>query len=272
MLTTVTRYAIVCLTVTVIGKIKKIIMVRYLSFFFLIVFNFTSAQSNNVEIHYKVKVDLKPNQKKETSSTFRAISNEIKNLSMILRVNNSLSSFKEEDYLDIDNKTKHLRKMAKLITGLKGEYFCDLENKLIIISKEFDGIDYNVKSNFNKFKWNLSNETKTIGGYKCLKASTIKKYKDRKGNNVNLNVVAWYSPDLPIPLGPKNYIGLPGLILELHEGKDFIHGITYYVSNINLKSKKEFQIEIPNKESFIDEKEFLEMTEKAYRNLLNSRN
>jgi GLPGLI family protein len=31
----------------------------------------------------------------------------------------------------------------------------------------------------------------------------------------NQKITAWFAQDLPLPLGPENYFGLPGLILEV---------------------------------------------------------
>lgn len=44
-------------------------------------------------------------------------------------------------------------------------------------------------------------------------------------------MVAWYCPEIPVPLGPTRYSGLPGLILELHENE-----IGYIVDKIDFVS------------------------------------
>ena len=45
-------------------------------------------------------------------------------------------------------------------------------------------------------------------------------------------MTAWFAPSLPYSFGPKNYYGLPGLILELTEGST-----TYIVTKIELSNK-----------------------------------
>ncbi|MEO6188997.1 MAG: GLPGLI family protein [Saprospiraceae bacterium] len=59
-----------------------------------------------------------------------------------------------------------------------------------------------------KIKWKILNEIKEVAGYVCMKAETFDSVK-------NYNVVVWFSSEIPISLGPENYYGLPGLILEV---------------------------------------------------------
>ena len=59
-------------------------------------------------------------------------------------------------------------------------------------------------------EWELTKETKKIDQYLCYKA--ILKSSDKK-------VEAWFTNEIEAPYGPKGYYGLPGLILELKEGK-----------------------------------------------------
>jgi GLPGLI family protein len=53
--------------------------------------------------------------------------------------------------------------------------------------------------------WKITQDTATILGFLCQKAITT--YKGRK-------VVAYFTAKLPFPAGPRNYRGLPGLILS----------------------------------------------------------
>lgn len=68
-------------------------------------------------------------------------------------------------------------------------------------------------------EWKLVNETKTIGNYTCYKAVATEKLYDRRGYYYDKEVIAWYTPELPINLGPKYYNSLPGLILQIERDK-----------------------------------------------------
>lgn len=56
-----------------------------------------------------------------------------------------------------------------------------------------------------EWSWEISDSTKNILGYDCVKATTA--FHGRKWD-------AWFSPDIPVSNGPWKLGGLPGLILE----------------------------------------------------------
>lgn len=56
-----------------------------------------------------------------------------------------------------------------------------------------------------EWSWEISDSTKTVLGYECVKATTA--FHGRKWT-------AWFSPEIPITNGPWKLGGLPGLILE----------------------------------------------------------
>lgn len=66
--------------------------------------------------------------------------------------------------------------------------------------------------NLNLFDWKIQEDKKEIHGYQVQKASTRFAGRD---------YVAWFSPEIPIPDGPYKFNGLPGLILEIRDTKDF---------------------------------------------------
>lgn len=213
-------------------------------------FNVFYGQIQNAKITYKVKMHKK-NPDKKLSKMLSAVVEESKNLEMELLLKSNKSTFKEKESMDVDDKNKNLRKLAKVVTGLNSSYYYNLSKKIIVREKEFDGVNYNITSNFGDFTWKLLNQKKNINLYECHKAVGTKTYTSRKGNIITLDIIAWYTPNIPIPLGPKNYVGLPGLILELNEGNNKI----YYATVVNL-SPKDFSIIPPKEGEIITEKEY----------------
>ena len=65
-----------------------------------------------------------------------------------------------------------------------------------------------------EFEWTLTEETDTIMGHECFKATTNWRGRDWE---------AWYS-DIPIDAGPWKFQGLPGLILKI-EDTEGVHSI-----------------------------------------------
>lgn len=64
-------------------------------------------------------------------------------------------------------------------------------------------------------EWKVTNKTKNIGGYTCYQAVASERLFHRKGHYYNRNVIAWFTPTIPINFGPTYYKGLPGLILQI---------------------------------------------------------
>lgn len=70
--------------------------------------------------------------------------------------------------------------------------------------------EYLVKENIFPIRWKLNSEEKEIGGLLCRKAT---------GYFRGRNYEAWYTPEIPVSLGPWKFQGLPGVILEVYDQK-----------------------------------------------------
>lgn len=57
-------------------------------------------------------------------------------------------------------------------------------------------------------RWNLTQETATISGFRCQKATCTFHGRDFK---------AWFTPEIPLRLGPWKFGGLPGLIIKVYD-------------------------------------------------------
>jgi GLPGLI family protein len=76
-------------------------------------------------------------------------------------------------------------------------------------------------------------------------------------------VIAWYTTQIPYNFGPKDYNGLPGLILELQEDNLLIKA-----SKITLQQKKKIVIKKPNQGEKITLKGYDAMVKEMYYNRL----
>jgi len=114
----------------------------------------------------------------------------------------------------------------------------------------------------NNNKWQLTQETKKIAGYLCYKATTV-----QVKNNKKVNVIAWYVPNIPVSFGPKEYYGLPGLVIRVEES-----AITYNAVNIVLNSKEKIKINEPKKGIKISEDEFKANLNKSFDRITKKKN
>ncbi|MBQ8737227.1 MAG: GLPGLI family protein [Bacteroidaceae bacterium] len=75
-----------------------------------------------------------------------------------------------------------------------------------------------------KQKWTLTNETQTIIGYECQKATCRFRGRDFE---------AWFTTDIPVECGPWKFGGLPGLILKVYD-----KGRLYTFEAIGIETQK----------------------------------
>ncbi|MBN7815099.1 GLPGLI family protein [Algoriphagus pacificus] len=68
------------------------------------------------------------------------------------------------------------------------------------------GKTFIVTDSLNAPKWRVMNEIRDILGHMCMKAVTEDKIRGQK-------ITAWFASDIPVPTGPEEQFGLPGLIL-----------------------------------------------------------
>ena len=69
-----------------------------------------------------------------------------------------------------------------------------------------------------------------------------------------LEIVAWYTPMVPVSQGPSEYWGLPGLILEVSAGNT-----TMLCSKIVMNPEEKTKIEAPDKGQVVTKKEYNEI-------------
>lgn len=170
------------------------------------------------------------------------------NLQLYLKFNTRVAIFESEEVMIPENMQPAMN--PQITAGTKYPYYTNADTRQIIRQTKFSEKYYRIKKSFDSIPWKIGRETKTIAGYQCRKA-TITYYR----KNTKYETVAWFTPELPFPYGPKDYGGLPGLILEVYE-VNRIRRI--YVRNIEF-SKNALQIEAPEKGQLISSKEYQEM-------------
>lgn len=150
-----------------------------------------------------------------------------------------------------NNESYSMAHMGKALGGDNSYFFDDL-SKSYIEQRLFLENYFIVNSKQKDFKWELMNETKEILGYKCYKAVS-KEVKLIKGENKTFYTIAWYAPALKYHVGPQDFGGLDGLILELTDKKR-----KYYCTEIFSPEKMPmFILARPTKGKVVTEEEFL---------------
>jgi GLPGLI family protein len=197
------------------------------------------SQNNSGEIVYCIRpiiFEVKSNadlQTKEFVNSLKLIAEKQK---FVLKFKNSESSFVREATL-VSDEDKDLDKLAFIRFTSEANYFVDKTNNFEIC-EHIDG-QLEKKENVN-INWEITTESKKIDEYICYKALYNKKFIARDGKEKTTLITAWYAPSLPYSFGPKDYFGLPGLILELQEKET-----TFYATNIKFLSDDKINIKFP---------------------------
>jgi GLPGLI family protein len=230
------------------------------------------------------------NNKEMTPDRQKMIEERMKTMfekTFILNFDKSASIYKEEEKLEAQGQQGGggMRMMASFMGG-GGTLYKNVKDKSYTVDKEFMGKEFLIKDSLVNYKWKMEGETRQIGGYTCYKATAVRpasksdfrNYKP-KGEEVKkdetskadasekktnfmpdfevpkeITITAWYTPEIPISQGPEGYWGLPGLILEVNDGKTVM-----LCSKVVLNAKEKADIKAPKNGKVTSQAEYDEM-------------
>lgn len=147
--------------------------------------------------------------------------------------------------------------------------------------KDTMGKIFLVKDSLDQIEWKLESDTKYIGEYQCFKATYTKmvekprklvdfdeekKEDDEEEQEPEMEertVTAWYTPQIPVNNGPAKYQGLPGLILEVHDGK-----LTIICSKIVINPEDKIKIAEPTKGKEVNKAKYDEIMDKKAKEMM----
>lgn len=176
--------------------------------------------------------------------------------------NNNLSKFIElPEYKLLNNETNEEATEEINTTTININYMPNgvirkvdinlIEKKITSIETiVFNKIIFKVNETAPQINWNIKySETKLIGNYECLKATT---------NFRGRNYIVWYAKEIPLRFGPWKLFGTPGLILEAYDETFKYRWIAKEIKQQNeifnsITKKVVYDKEITLKE-FVDEK------------------
>lgn len=109
----------------------------------------------------------------------------------------------------------------------------------------------------------LQKNKKKIGKFNCYKATATIERENSNGK-FNQHILAWFTPEIPFNFGPKEYSGLPGLIIELIPGENVGYRL------IAIKKEKYKKIEMPTLGKKMSFDEFNLLGKKMFENRKNN--
>jgi GLPGLI family protein len=193
-----------------------------------------------------------------------------------LMFNTVESLYKEEEKLEAPQQNSF--GMVMSFSGGGDVLYRNIKEQQTLEEKEFFSKEFLVINPTEKLNWTVTDETKKIGQYQCMKATMIfpvtqeqlesyEKMKAKQEKNPTqfmvLNepkdrvVEAWFTMDIPVSHGPADFWGLPGLIMEVHDGNTI-----YLCSKITLNPKEKFTIKKPKSGQKVSGDEYEEIVKK----------
>ncbi len=221
--------------------------------------------------------EMSPERKKQIAERMKPMLEK----TYILTFDRHSSTYKEDVQLGAPGSGGSGRWAGMMSSFSSSNYYKEIKEGNYYDQREFFGKNFLIKDSIPKLKWKMVNETKKIGNYTCFKATAMKKVDEldwrnmrrRRGNRNGENgeakndsitkqtqeiqvpqeieVVAWYSPEIPISQGPGEYWGLPGLILEVQAGRT-----TLLCNKIVMNAKEKETLDKPSKGKVVSQKEF----------------
>jgi len=250
----------------------------------------TSAQEFQGKAYYfsKTSVDMDSwggrkmteDQKKQIADRMRSMFEK----TYILTFDREASIYKEEEVLEAPGGKGGFGRWGNSFSA--GLQYKNIKSQQFLQDQEFFGKQFLISDSLSKLDWKLGTETKQIGQYLCMKATTTKtvdefdwrsmrrKSKLNKDTEVKkdstvtsitedievpkqIEVTAWYAPQIPVSQGPGDFWGLPGLILEVNTDKT-----TVLCSKIIMNPKEKVDIEAPKKGAIVTRSEYNETVKK----------
>ena len=204
----------------------------------------------------------------------------------ILNFDRVASTYKEEEVLEAPGGQGGFGRWGSSFSA--GMQYKNIKSQQFLQDQEFFGKQFLITDSLSKLDWKLGTETKQIGQYLCMKATAVKtvdefdwrsmrrkpKSKEVKDAEVQkdstvtsvsedieipkqIEVTAWYTPQIPVSQGPGDFWGLPGLILEVNSDKT-----TILCSKIIMNPQEKVQIKAPEKGEVVSRKEYNETVKK----------
>lgn len=213
--------------------------------FFVIHFSFSQVESGEFiyRISSNLNLDNLRSEYKDSSNLQVKIVNklvadtksDLSDTEFLLMFKDSVASYSLVDKMDLNDNSLNI---SKISAKASGNFFFDMNKKIVINSFEYKGKKFNVIDSLSDFEWKITKQNKVIGGYNCFKAlGKQKSYFSSNNKTFIFPIEAWFSPEIPIPVGPNGKGGLPGIIMVLKLKTD-----TYYLSNIKFgKSDKKIK-------------------------------
>jgi GLPGLI family protein len=169
--------------------------------------------------------------------------------------------------------------------GPNDETFRNYETEQIVESRELGPKKYLIEDTLRTLKWKLEQDTMTINGKLCYKATTTVQSNMGGGRRMMMSsngsevkrdtvrsqtpptpqqnpVVAWYCPEVETQAGPENFFGLPGLIMKVDVDNGFM-----VMTALSIEPMNKQVVKAPTSGKKITREEYRKMMEQQFQGM-----
>ncbi len=209
----------------------------------------------------KNKAEVKGSEDKELDDYIMKRLKKMFQKTFTLNFTKTNSTYTENQELEPEVQTGGVNVMVFGNGGANDVLYKNTSEKRYSNKTEISGKRFLIQDVLLDPEWEMTDETKKIGIYTCYKATRTKEEErvshmmtdgevEEKKEKVTVVTTAWFTPEIPVSDGPSMYWGLPGLILEVHEGKQSI-----VCSEVVLNPGQKIEIKEPTKGKKVNQKE-----------------
>ncbi|WP_282180778.1 GLPGLI family protein [Maribacter stanieri] len=170
------------------------------------------------------------------------------------------------------------------MAGNDGDLYKNIQDQKYLVKNELLGKIFLIDDELEALDWKMESESKQIGNYTAFKATAVKTIKrpnmsaifrrpgrgeendeEKKGEEFiikEVEIVAWYTPEIPINQGPGLYWGLPGLILAVNDDVT-----TIVCSEITLNPSEKIEIKAPSKGKQVTQAEYDQISQEKMKEM-----
>ncbi|WBX71709.1 GLPGLI family protein [Tenacibaculum retecalamus] len=191
-----------------------------------------------------------------------------------LNFNKSVSTYKQNEELSAPQAQNGVSFKVIGSGGGTDILYKNITEKRFVNKTEISGKRFLIKDKLNELDWEMTSETKNIGNYTCYKATREREEtrtsfsmtdgeREEKKEKVIVKTVAWYTPQIPVSNEPGEFWGLPGLILEIQDGKQ-----TIVCTEIVMNPSDKINIKEPSKGKKVTQEKFDKIMDKHSKEIM----
>lgn len=217
----------------------------------LLCFGLIEAQ-NSGEIVYEEKIDIHRRMTGDRAQ-FKEMVPQFRTQKMLLQFNDTEAMYtasREEDASDhvhAGDRGRGGMVRMRMMGGANNIVWLNHVEGKRVEQRDFMDKKFLIKGAPESFAWKLTGESMQVGAYQCFKAT----YADSTEN-----IIAWFTPQIPLPIGPSRYGQLPGAILhvDINEGERTLTAQEIIIQEMDAAIFKE-----PSKGKEVTDEEFREI-------------